>query len=981
MNARRLVEGPWRWAASRVGVLRRAAWSVAICLAALPAFADEPRVAVSLDQGWRFQQSDSVTGAEERGFDDSSWQTVDVPHTWNRIGNAGTERSSLSNNVQGVGWYRLRFTVADRLVGAPVLASTRAATPAAATSKGASRYFLEFDGVGAVADVWLNGHYLGKHAGAFSRFRFDATAAIDPSGDNLLVVKADNSKPQLGSSTAAVIPLSGDFFVFGGIYRNVSLVITHEAHVDLLDHGGPGVYAHMESIEDGVALVQVATRLVNDGPKSTTVMVETAIEDADGKVVASTSSGSDIYVGGGIVTPGTPSGAQGAPGVGGPLGIFRQGVPDELLAPHTPPVSPAGGSAKTARVRGVPIALDGKYAIEFASLRVRQPRLWQGVKDPYLYRAVVTVRSPRGEVLDRVSQPLGLRTLRFDPDKGFFLNGEHLALHGVSMHQDRPVKGWAISRADQEQDFDYLVDMGANAVRLAHYQHDQRSYELADERGIVAWAEIPLVNHVSFDGSPASEAFAANAKQQLVELILQNYNHPSIAVWSIANEVDLRATQSNGPSKPRSLLESLNQLAKIQDPSRFTTLADCCEVGLPPHTGSDIARIAPRDEIVGVTDVVGYNRYFGWYTGKFSDFGVMLDAAHSRHPRLPLSVSEYGAGAALTQHSDDPEGGPINPHGRPHPEEFQNLYHEASWSTLRERPYLWGVFIWNLFDFSSDSRKEGDLTDINEKGLVSYDRTVAKDAFYFYRANWSVRPTLHLVGRRYVDRAYGVLDVKAYSNAARASLSLNGLDRGVAPCAEGICVWHGIHLAPGANELRATADIGGAEATDSLRWVFEGSPAMVRIKAGDISGYVAADHERYGSDMYFVGGEGKGVDPPDAPAEKRSQVVAADPRLYDSYREGEFSYRVPVPDQKYRIVARFTEPVATKRGERVFDVDVNGKTVLHHFDIFTAAGGKLKGVERSFEATAKDGFLVITFRPSRGRALVSSLSIAPVEQH
>jgi beta-galactosidase len=773
---------------ARLGLAGRWGWAAWIWLVALPVFAGEPRISVSLDQGWRFQQSDSVVGAENRGFDDSSWQAVDVPHTWNRIGNEGAQRSPLSNNVQGVGWYRLRF--------------------ARTAPKGTSRYFLEFDGVGAVADVWLNGHYLGKHAGAFSRFRFDATAAIDPSGDNLLVVKADNSKPQPGSSTAAVIPLSGDFFVFGGIYRNVSLVITHETHVDLMDHGGPGVYADATFTDPDAALVQVATRLVNDGLKPTTVIVETAIEDADGKVVASTSSGPGIYASHGIITPGTPGGAHGEPGVGGPLGIFRHDAPDELLAPHTPPVAAAGGSAKAARVQGVPVALDGKYAIAFASLRVRHPRLWQGVKDPYMYRAVVTVRSPRGEVLDRVSQPLGLRTLRFDPDKGFFLNGEHLALHGVSMHQDRPVKGWAISRADQEQDFDYLVDLGGNAVRLAHYQHDQRSYELADERGIVTWAEIPLVNQVSFDGTPASEAFAANAKQQLVELILQNYNHPSIAVWSIANEVDLRATASRGPSKPRSLLESLNHLAKLQDPSRFTTLADCCEVGLPPHTGRDVANIAPRDEIVGVTDVVGYNRYFGWYTGKFSDFGVMLDAAHARHPRLPLSVSEYGAGAALTQHSDAPEGGPINPHGRPHPEEFQNLYHEASWSALRERPYLWGVFIWNLFDFSSDSRNEGDLTDINEKGLVSYDRTVTKDTFYFYRANWSTRPTLHLVGRRYIDRAYAVLDVKAYSNAAQASLSLNDREQGVAPCAEGICVWHGIHLAPGANELRATADIG-----------------------------------------------------------------------------------------------------------------------------------------------------------------------------
>ena len=862
--------------------LRR--WFACVCLCAAPAFADEPRMTVSLDQGWRFQQSAAVTGAESATFDDSAWSALDVPHTWNRLGNEGTTRSPLTNTVQGVGWYRLRFK-------APT----------------GSRYFLQFDGVGAIADVWLNGHYLGKHAGAFSRFRFDATPAIHSSGDNLLVVKADNSRPQPGSSTAAVIPLSGDFFVFGGIYRHVALLVTQSAHVDLLDYGGPGVYAHTEG-----AAVQVSSRVVNDGPKPMDVSVETAIEDADGKTVASVSS------------------------------------------------------AK--------IALTAKVVVVPATLTVPQPRLWQGMKDPYLYRTVVTLRAAHGEVLDRVTQPLGLRQLAFDPDKGFFLNGEHLFLRGASMHQDRPVKGWAISNADQEQDFDYLVDMGGNAVRLAHYQHDQRSYEIADERGIAVWAEIPLVNQVSFDGTPASEALAANATQQLQELIHQNYNHPSVVTWSIGNEIDLRATSSKGPSRPLSLLESLKRLARSEDPSRFTTLADCCEAGLPPHAGE----ATNRDPIVGVTDLVGYNRYFGWYVGKFGDFGVMLDAAHVRHSGVPISVSEYGAGAALTQHSDDPTGGPINPHGRPHPEEYQDLYHEASWSVLKSRPWLWGVFVWNLFDFSSDSRNEGDLTDINEKGLVTYDRTVAKDAYYFYRANWSPKPTLHLVGRRYTDRAYAIVDVKAYSNATEAHLSINGREQGVASCAEGICLWRGVHLNQGVNELQATATIGGVDTTDSLRWMFAGSPATVRIKAGDISGFQASNNERYGSDMYFVGGEGKGIDPPDTPAAKRAVVSANEPRLYDSFREGEFSYRIPVPDGRYRITTRFVEPAADAAGERVFDVDVNGKTVLKAFDVFAAAGGKLKGVERTVEATTKDGTLLIAFRPSRGSALVSSLVVVPV---
>jgi beta-galactosidase len=859
------------------------------------AAAQDARLIAPLDSGWRFTQAPDLTGVEWPAYDDARWISVDLPHTWNRIGNEGTQRSPLSNNVQGVGWYRLHFRP----------------PPVAA----ASSYFLQFDAVGAVADVWLNGRYLGKHAGAFSRFRFDASSSIKPLGDNVLVVKADNSRPQPGASTQDVIPLSGDFFVFGGIYRNVSLMVTRPVHVDLLDFGGPGLYAHALDIDAAGATVQLAGRVANDLKNPRRITVEFAIEDAGGGVVASTS--------------------------------FKT-------------KAAAGSTAVQTR------------------LYVEHPLRWEGIKSPYMYRSVMTIRSDTGSVLDRVSQPLGFRSVKFDSDRGFFLNGEHMFLKGVSMHQDRPVKGWAISHADQSQDFDLLQDLGANAVRLAHYQHDEYSYELADSRGIVVWAEIPLVNKVSFDGTPANPALTANAQQQLTELVRQNYNHPSIAVWSLGNETDLTATQVKGPSRPTVLLRALNELAKREDPSRATTLADCCETGIAPHTGRDADGVDAREPVVGIADTVGYNRYFGWYTGQLSDFGVMLDEAHARHAGLPISVSEYGAGAALTQHTDDAEGGPINPHGRPHPEEFQNWYHEKSWAALKPREYLWGVFIWNLFDFSSDSRQEGDLTDINEKGLVSYDRQTRKDAYYFYRANWSTQPTLHLVGRRYVDRAYAVTDIKAYSNAAQARLLLNGNEIGLAPCSSGICSWPSVRLRQGANELIVTAQIAGAAITDSLHWSLSHSDGVVSIKAGDIAGYVTKDGQRFGSDTYFAGGTAHGVNPPDTAPPNRITVLADDERLYDSFREGEFSYRVPLPNGRYRVQLRFAEPTATAPGERVFDVTANDVTRLHEFDILKAAGGRLKGVDQFFDAAVDNGVLVLAFRPRRGGAVVSALSITPL---
>ncbi len=857
--------------------------------------ADAARATLSLDSAWRFSQNPQLSEAQALGGDEKDWLPVTVPHTWNRLGNAGTERSPLSNSTQGVGWYRLHF----------------AAPPAPADS----RYFLQFNAVGAIATVWLNGHALGQHVGAFSRFRFDATAFLNPSGDNVLLVKADNSNPAPGSSTADMIPLSGDFFVFGGIYRDVSLLISSPLHADLMDHGGPGLYAHTAQIDAEGAEIAMTSRVANDTLAAVAATVRFSIEDATGRRVAS-----------------------------------------QTLSPS---LNPAINSLQV-------------------HLRIHHPHLWQGTKDPYLYRVVMTISSARGVVLDEVRQPLGVRTMRFDPDRGFFLNGRHVALHGVSRHQDRPIKGWAISHADLEQDFSIMEDLGVNAVRFAHYQHDEYAYELADRHGIIAWAEIPVVNKVSFDGSPANESLSTNARQQLQELIHQNFNHPSIALWSIGNEVDLTALQTKGGSQAGILLRILQSLAHQEDPSRATTLADCCEAGLPPPAAAASAGAPQREVLAGIADTVGYNRYFGWYTGAFSDFGPMLDAAHARHPKLPISVSEYGAGAALTQHSDDARGGSINPHGRPHPEEYQNLYHEQSWPALKARPYLWATYVWNMFDFSSDSRREGDLTDINEKGLVSYDRQIRKDAFYFYRAQWSPKPTLHLVGRRHLEHDYAVIDVKAYSNAAEVQLRVNGAAALTAPCAGGICTWRAVTLNPGSNELTASAHIGGRDVRDNLNWLLLHSASVVRIKAGDIAGTAAAGL-RYGSDLYFVGGHAGAINPPDTPSSKRLVVAGADEVLYGTFRSGDFSYRIPLPNGRYRVALHFVEPTAAAAGERVFDVVANAATPIANLDVFAAAGGALKALEKTFDASVEQGELQLSFKAHRGEALISAIAVAPLE--
>lgn len=862
-------------------------------VAAYPAWAeDAPRRTVDLAQGWRFQQGELPAQPLAPAFDDAAWQAVSLPHSWNRLGEYRTERSADTNNFQGAGWYRLHFPTPQKLKG--------------------NRAVLQFDGVGTIADVWLNGQYVGQHKGAYSRFRFDVTRFLSAKGDNVLVVKADNSKPKPGSSTADVLPIAGDFFPYGGIYRGVSLILAPSAHIDLLDHAGPGVYASVASVDGKSAAIDVVTKLRNDEGKSRALTVVATIRDADGAQVASVSA------------------------------------PAKLAA-------------------------DGSASVQQA-LTVANPRLWQGRADPYLYKVAVELRAG-GKVVDRVEQPLGIRTFRMDPDKGFFLNGKSVPLHGVSRHQDRLGKGWALSDADHVEDMDLIQEVGANTIRFAHYQHAPKWFELADERGMVVWAEVPYVSAASFDGGEPSPAIVENARQQLIELIRQNYNHPSVVTWGVGNEIDSYSIFTRKAVKAKGLLKNLNDLAKQEDPRRLTTFADCC-------TDSPYGGPPDAESLVGTTDVAGYNRYPGWYGMKPEDMGPTLDALHKRFPTVPMSVSEYGAGGALTQHSDNPHGGVINAFGRPHPEEFQSLVHEENWRALKARPYLWAAWVWNMFDFASDFRVEGDAIDLNDKGLVTFDRKTRKDAFYFYKANWSSEPVVHVNGRRYVNRAYPAADIRVYSNAASAGLQVDGADLGQQPCPDHICTWRNVPLKPGANRIAASASFDGKVVTDTI--TLNGPDPVkdgIRINAGDLTEQVLGDGRHFGSDQFFEGGEAKALNPKDVtaffPNGAKDRVVAGAKAeaLFGGYREGRFGYDIPMPDGRWLVTLSFFEPTETAAGKRTFAVRANGKVVLASVDPFALAGGSLKAVERSFPVTVQGGRLSLSFEPGKGPAIVSAIEI------
>lgn len=856
-----------------------------------------PRTTLSLADGWRFKVDGALTGAEAPGFPDADWQRVSVPHTWNRVGyyrtGSGTEINTAAtvNKYQGVGWYRLDFA-------APSLA-------------GGKRAWLQFDAASRIAEVWLNGRRIGSHAGGFSRFRFDVTAVLRPGELNLLAVRVDNSAPIAGSTTADVLPLTGDFMVRGGLYRAVSLIVTEGLHIDMLDHGGSGVYATTTAITPDMARIAVRTRLRNESRDAHGGTIALRLVDADGAIAARASA---------------------------PLRLAH------------------GAMAEIAQ-----------------DLVVPSPHLWQGTADPHLYCLIAEIADRRGRIVDRVEQPFGIRQVALDPDRGFLLNGRPLALHGVGLHQDDEAHDWAMTDADVAARVAIVRDMGANTIRLTHYQHGQAVHELADRQGLVLWDEIPLVTQwTQGEAMQATPALIDNARQQLAELMRQNFNHASVAFWGIANEVDFGPNRPDffgkAPARvadPTDLLRLLDAQVRHDDPSRPSVLAACCRGD----------RAAP--DVAGLAQAYAVNRYHGWYYGKPSDLGPYLDGLRGKSPALPLAVSEYGAGGALSVQTDDPLGGPVDMAGPRQPEAYQSWFHEQSWPQLRDRPWLYGTWLWNSFDFGSTVRAEGDSIDINTKGLVTYDGRTRKDSFYFYRANWSPEPTVHLTGRRYVDRAYGVVDVRAYSNAAQNALSLNGRDLGTrADCPDRICVWQGVTLDAGANVLVATGQFPAGPVRDRIEWQL--APAQVgafRIDAGALVAAAVPD-ARFGSDTFFSGGQARTIDtggrgrPPVRPevANTRSRDLAA------TYREGRFAYVIPTGNGRHTVKLTFMEPSAAV-GARRFDVIVNGKAVLTDFDIAREAGGALREVTRAFAVEVKDGKVRVDFVPRQGDAIVSALEI------
>ena len=645
---------------------------------------------------WRFSRGDE-TSAPTPAFDDSGWTRVTLPHTFDAA------ETGDGTYYRGPAWYRRAFAIAAPRLG--------------------RRLLVQFDGAALIADVYLNGGKVCRHEGGHAAFRCDLTGALVV-GRNLLAVRVDNS------ATRVVSPLGGDFTVFGGLYRPVSLIETDDVHFDLLDYGGPGVYARATEIGASATAVSVTAKVANDAGRSRKVPIAVSVLDAAGGEAARTSA-------------------------------------TVRVPPHT--------------VRSATLIL-----------QLPSPHLWDGVRDPYLYR----VRARLGDGGDEVSVPLGIRSFVFDPQLGFVLNGRPYPLHGVNlMHSARPGKGTAVTDQEVAEDFAIIREMGSTGVRLVHFQHPQAAYDQADRIGLPLWTEIGVNGQV--EDTPE---FRANAALQLRELIAQKYNHPSVVLWGIGNEV----YADDAPTAR--VLSELHEVARLADPSRPTTYAHCCQA-------DDNAKAM-------ITEVIGFNRYFGWYPDQQGTIGEWAARFHAAHPERPFAVSEYGAGASIL-HQQDPPGAVVPASGW-HPEQYQALYHEKNWLELKDKPYLWGTFVWVAFDLASAGRNEGDRRGINDKGLVTYDRKVRKDAWYWYQAWWSNRPMLHITSRRFTLRHDPAATVKVYTNAASVTLFVNGKEVGTRPVENRIASWP-VTLREGENEI----EVRSGRVTDRVVWSYQKAPGML----------------------------------------------------------------------------------------------------------------------------------------------------------
>lgn len=595
------------------------------------------RNTILLDNGCQFVK----TAASASAAWETTGEAVTLPHTWNAIDG----QDGGNDYYRGLCWYTRKLDITEVADGQSL-----------AELKKEKEIWLEFCGSAMTAEIYLNGEKRITHEGGYSTFRVNLTEYLQE--ENQLTVSVDNS------DNDGVYPQKADFTFYGGLYREVNLLIVPKVHFALGYAGGSGIKVTPEVV------------------------------GKDAKVTAE---------------------------------AWIEGVAEKVTFV-------IGDLIQEAQI------IDGHAETVFT---IENVHLWDGIDDPYLYTMKADI-CQNDEDGDSITTKFGCRTIKFDPQEGFFLNGRSYPLRGVSRHQDRLGTGNVLTKEMQVEDLEIIREIGANTIRLAHYQHSQFFYDLCDACGMILWAEIPYITQHMPNGR-------VNTLSQMRELVVQNYNHPSIVCWGLSNEISASGGVTDDLMENHRLL---NDLCHSLDATRPTTMAHAFML----ETDSPLLEIS---------DIASYNLYFGWYLGELQQNNSFFDEYHATYPKRCIGFSEYGADANPAFHSSNPERGDYT-------EDYQCVYHEHIMRMIEERPYLWATHVWNMFDFAADGRDEGGKNGQNQKGLVTMDRRLKKDAFYLYKAYWSEKAFVHLCGSRYGDRAEAVTQVKVYSNQPEVTLYVDG---------------------------------------------------------------------------------------------------------------------------------------------------------------------------------------------------------------
>ena len=639
---------------------------------------------ILLKDGWSFFKTET-----------SRPEAVTLPHTWNAVDG----QDGGNDYYRGTCRYVRGLKKSELPEGGEV--------------------WLEADGAAHTAEVFLNGEKLARHEGGFSRFRVNLTEFLRE--ENELAITVDNS------DNDTVYPQKADFTFYGGLYRDVKILVVPKTHFALGYRGAPGLKVTPE---------------VDLEKKTARVTAEAWVEGAADAVEFT-----------------------------------------------------VAGQTKRAPVE------NGRAQAVFTLENVH---LWDGLDDPYLYEASAALESG-----DAVRTRFGCRVFEIDPQKGFFLNGRSYPLRGVSRHQDCKGAGSALTLEHHRRDMAIIREIGANTLRLAHYQHAQEFYDLCDENGLVVWAEIPYITMHMKNG-------CTNTLSQMEELIVQNYNHPCIAVWGLSNEITAASAVDDDLLGNHRLL---NDLCHRLDPTRRTTMAH-------------VFMLETDSPIVAIPDVGSYNLYFGWYLGELEQNDEFFDEYHEKYPDRCIGFSEYGADANPAFQSARPEKGDYT-------ESYQCVYHEHCLRMIEARPWLWATHVWNLFDFAADGRDEGGKNGENQKGLVTLDRALKKDAFYLYKAAWNkTEPFVHLCGSRYVDRTEPVTEIKVYSNQPEVTLLVDGKEF-AAQSGKTVFTFE----VPISGEHTIEARVGGCASVMLVRRAAEENPAYTFVKRSPVLNWFDADFD------------------------------------------------------------------------------------------------------------------------------------------